>query len=137
MTRIKASLKTTTWPCPGSSECPSRGSCCVRSSTTRSTRQVLLLFVRLSSPSNSKYVITSYFLLLFVCLFLYLLNTGPCVPWHSPHFSWAGTAPTMLFLFTPVWCLLARNQPVLRLARISAAFSNFAPLFLNPSALKA
>jgi len=63
---------------------------------------------------------------------LYLLNTGLCVPWHL------GRHGTDHAVFVHARLEFVGTQPtVLRLAQISAAFSSFAPLFLNPSALKA
>ncbi|KAF8464997.1 hypothetical protein DFH94DRAFT_390452 [Russula ochroleuca] len=63
---------------------------------------------------------------------------GLYVPWAHAHTSlplfWAGTAPTMLFLFSPVWRWHAAIRP--GLARISTPFFNFRPLFRNPSTIK-
>ena len=81
-----------------------------------------------------EYVITSFF------VFVSPDHMGLCVPWAHAYTSlslfWAGTAPTMLYLFCPVWRWHAAH-PVLGLARFSTPFFNFGPLFCNPSTIKA
>jgi hypothetical protein len=132
---MKQPLKTTTWPCPGSPGCSSRGSCCVQHTFNSSGSSSCPL----ASPHG--YVITCYLYPLFV---VSPERMGGCAcamahaRTHLHHsFSALGRHGTHHAVFVHTRLVVGTQPSVLRLARISTSFFNFGPLFRNPSTLEA